>query len=55
MTVAPLKEKKDYSFQDDIIQNCLRCMAENSIPSVDVSRTRSKDYFYANYLFSSIL
>ena len=42
MTVAPVKEEKDYRFQDDIIQACIVAMEKDSIPSVEVSFIKSR-------------
>ena len=37
MTVAPIKEEKNYRFQDEIMNACIKAMEEDSIPVVDVS------------------
>ena len=41
MTVAPIKEEKDYRFQDDIIQACIVAMENDSVPIVEVSFKKS--------------
>ena len=40
MTVVPVREEKDKSFQDCIVKNCLEFMEEDKIPEVDVSLFR---------------
>ena len=52
MTVAPLKEKKDYTFQDDIMMNCIKVMEENAIPDVDV---RALESIYLNDIFDIVV
>ena len=37
LTVVAVKEGKDLSFQDEIIEACLKFMEEDTIPDVDVS------------------
>jgi hypothetical protein len=36
MTVVPVREEKDKSFQNCIVKNCLEFMEEDKIPEVDV-------------------
>ena len=35
-TVVEVKEKKDYSYQDSILKECLECLENDNIPEVNV-------------------
>ena len=36
MTVVPVKKAKDMTFQDSIVESCIRFMEGDNIPRVDV-------------------